>query len=261
MVTTEALATYALPGDAVFPESIGVDPATGDAYVGSLADGTLYRLAAGGEVTVVSAAGAGGRASVAGVKVDSHGRLWVAGGYGGTLDVYRLADLSLLHRFDVGGRPSCVNDVAFGPAGEAYVTDSFISVLFRVAGDPLALAPWVDLAEQGVPWSDGLNLNGIVLTEDERHLVTCQTNLGRFWRIALDTGHVDEVALDGGPLEHCDGLARVGLPGRTPVGVDLDDLAGHPGARQRDRGRHAPRTPTDDQSSADHGGRLRTCVV
>jgi hypothetical protein len=49
-----------------------------------------------------------------------------------------------------------------------------------------------------------------VLTPDRRHLVSCQTNLGRFWRIALDGGAVSEVALDGGPLAHCDGLALSG---------------------------------------------------
>src|SRR5450755_496907 len=42
---------------------------------------------------------------------------------------------------------------------------------------------------------------------DERHLVACQTNLGRFWRVALASGQVEEVALRGGPLEHCDGMA------------------------------------------------------
>jgi hypothetical protein len=90
------------------------------------------------------------------------------------------------------------------------VTDSFVSLLFRVDADSLALEPWVDLAEQEVPWPEGLNLNGIVLTADAEHLVACQTNLGRFWRVTLSTGHVDEVKLEGGPLEHCDGLAAAG---------------------------------------------------
>jgi hypothetical protein len=61
-----------------------------------------------------------------------------------------------------------------------------------------------------VPWPDGLNLNGIVVTADGMYLVSCQTTLGRFWRISLADGAVDEVALDGGPLPHCDGLARSG---------------------------------------------------
>jgi Cu-Zn family superoxide dismutase len=206
----EVLEVFELPGDSVFPESVGVDPATGDAYVGSLADGTLYRLKVAGGVEVFSAGGEGGRTSVAGVKVDDRGRLWAAGGYGGTLWVHDLASGTLLARGDVGARPSCVNDIAFGPGGEAYVTDSFVSLLFRADGETLELTPWIDLAELGVPWADGLNLNGIVLSADGRHLVACQTNLGRFWRVALEGGAVDEVALEGGPLEHCDGLAAAG---------------------------------------------------
>jgi Cu-Zn family superoxide dismutase len=199
-----------LPGEAVFPESVGLDPSTGDAYLGSLADGTLYRLAFDGGVEVWSPGGVDDRKSVAGVKVDSRGRLWAAGGYEGTLHVYDLASRSLVARMDVGGRPSCVNDIGFGPDGTAYVTDSLISLLFRSDGDSLTLRPWVDLAEQGVPWAEGLNFNGIVLTRDRGHLVACQTNLGRFWQVGLESGHVREVALDGGPLEHCDGIALDG---------------------------------------------------
>ena len=208
--TKPAVHTFEFPGEAVFPESVGVDPASGVSYVGSLADGALYRLSGTAEVQVWSPAGADGRKSVAGVKVDSQGRLWAAGGYEGTLYVYDLASRSLIVRLDVGARPSCVNDIAFGPAGEAYVTDSLISLLFRVAGAPPAIEPWVDLAEQGVPWAEGLNFNGIVLTPDRRHLVACQTNLGRLWQISVQTGQLREVALDGGPLQHCDGMALSG---------------------------------------------------
>jgi Cu-Zn family superoxide dismutase len=218
----EVLEAFELPGEGVFPESVGVDPATGHAYVGSLADGAVYRLRTGAGVELFSAAGDGGRTSVAGVKVDSRGRLWAAGGYDGTLSVYDLAAGSLLARGDVGARPSCVNDIAFGPGGEAYVTDSFVSLLFRADGESLELTPWIDLAEQGVPWAEGLNLNGIVLTADRRHLVTCQTNLGRFWRVTLDDGAVEEVLLEGGPLEHCDGLAAVGS--RLYVAVNARNL-------------------------------------
>jgi superoxide dismutase, Cu-Zn family len=202
--------TYELPGEAVFPESIGIDGATGDAYVGSLADGSLYRLTSAGKVELWEPGGQDGRGSVAGVKVDTRGRLWAAGGYDGTLWVYDLASHTLLARLDVGGRPSCVNDIAFGPDGGAYVTDSLIPALFRADGEPMVLDRWADLHAAGVPWPDGLNLNGIVLTPDKGHVVACQTNLGRFWRVELATGKVGEVALDGGPLEHCDGLAISG---------------------------------------------------
>jgi Cu-Zn family superoxide dismutase len=219
---TSATETFTLPGDAVFPESVGVDTQTGDAYVGSLADGALYRLSGDRVGELWSPAGQDGRSSVAGVKVDGRRRLWAAGGYDGTLWVYDLADRALLARLDVGARPSCVNDIAFGPGSEAYVTDSLISLLFRVDGERLALEPWVDLAEQGVPWSEGLNLNGIVLTPDASHLVACQTNLGRFWRVALEAGQVQEVALDGGPLEHSDRMAITGSS--VYVAVNARDL-------------------------------------
>lgn len=69
--TKPAVLTFELPGEAVFPESIGVDPTSGEAYVGSLADGALYRLGGTAEVEVWSPAGADERKSVAGVKVDS----------------------------------------------------------------------------------------------------------------------------------------------------------------------------------------------
>lgn len=219
-LTIEPTRRFELPGAAVFPESIGFDPGTGDAFVGSLADGTLYRLRATGEVEVWSTAGADERTSVAGVKVDPSGRLWAAGGYAGTVHVYDLGDGALIARMDIGGRPSCVNDITFDPGGQAYVTDSLISLLFLADGDPPTIRPWVDLAEQGVPWAEGLNFNGIVLTPDREHLVACQTNLGRFWQISLETGQVREVALEGGPLPHCDGLALCGSTLYVAVNAD-----------------------------------------
>jgi transcriptional regulator with XRE-family HTH domain len=64
-------------------------------------------------------------------------------------------------------------------------------------------------------------LNGIVTTPDGAHLVSCQTNLGRFWRISLRDGQVDEVALKGGPLEYrCSrstSLARENARARCPA--------------------------------------------
>jgi len=206
-VETAARDVFALPGDAVFPESVGVDPRDGAAYVGSLADGTLYRAQLPETVEIVSAGGTDGRGSVAGVKFDAEGRLWAAGGYEGSLFVYAIEPWELLAKLDVGSRPSCVNDIAFGLDGAAYVTDSFVPTLFRVDPDTLVLGSFCDLDANGVPWPEGLNFNGIVLTADQRHLVACQTNTGRYWQITIEDGSIDEVALDGGPFPHSDGLA------------------------------------------------------
>jgi sugar lactone lactonase YvrE len=206
--SVRALETYALPGDAVFPESIGVDARTGDAFVGSLSDGTIFRVPGRrGDAEVWSPGSEGGRTSVAGVKVDRRGRLWTAGGFDGTLDVYDLESRRRVARFEVGQSPSCVNDLAFGPDGTAYITDSFVPTLLRVGPGLDAMEAWVDLVGSGVPWPAGINFNGIVLGPDGHHLVCSQTNLGRFWRVDLDTRHVSEVILDAGTIEHCDGLA------------------------------------------------------
>ena len=59
---------HELPGTAVFPESTGVGAVTGDAYVGSLAGGTLYRRTGTGKAEVGGAGGQDGRGSVAGIK-------------------------------------------------------------------------------------------------------------------------------------------------------------------------------------------------
>jgi sugar lactone lactonase YvrE len=208
---TQVRQTYELPGNAVFPESVGVHADTGDAYVGSLGDGTLYRIQRDRETPEIwSPGGADGRGSVAGVKIDSRGRLWAAGGYDGTLWIYDLEQRTLLARSELAEPPTCVNDIAFGPGGDGFVTDSFVPYLFRVDAESLAAGRWVGLKAEGVPWPDGLNLNGIVLAGDGRHLISCQTNTGRLWRISLDSGRVQEVEVPGGPFEHADGLARDG---------------------------------------------------
>jgi superoxide dismutase, Cu-Zn family len=208
---TQVRQRYELPGNAVFPESIGVDAQTGDAYVGSLADGTLYRIGREKKTAEIwSPGGADARGSVAGVKIDPRRRLWAAGGYDGTLWIYDLEQRRLLARSELAEPPTCVNDIAFGPGGDGFVTDSFVPYLFRVDAESLAVERWVDLQAEGVPWPDGLNLNGIVLARDGRHLVSCQTNTGRLWRISLDSGSVQEVEVPGGPFEHADGLARDG---------------------------------------------------
>src|SRR5579875_2831133 len=123
---------------------------------------------------------------------------------------YAVDPWELLARLDVGSRPSCVNDIAFGPDGAAYVTDSFISTLFRVDPGSLEHESFCEIEASGVPWPEGLNFNGIVRAPDHRHLVACQTNTGRYWQIAIADAAVAEVALDGGPLIHSDGLALDG---------------------------------------------------
>lgn len=89
--------SYALPGEAVFPEGVSYNPASGKFYVGSTTDGTLYEGdLTSGEVRIFSTGGADGRTAAIGTKVDSNGNLWVAGGGTGQMFVYNTADGSLV---------------------------------------------------------------------------------------------------------------------------------------------------------------------
>jgi Cu-Zn family superoxide dismutase len=96
-------AGYVLPGDAVFPEGIAFEPDTGNFYVGSTTDGTVFR----GHVSQPSASpflapGADGRTTAIGMKVDDRGRLYVAGGGTGLAFVYDAATGVLIRSFPQG---------------------------------------------------------------------------------------------------------------------------------------------------------------
>lgn len=76
-------ASYVLPGEEVFPEGIAYEAATGDFFVGSTTDGTVFRgsvATEGEEAEVFLEPGSDGRETAVGMKVDPMGRLFIAGG-------------------------------------------------------------------------------------------------------------------------------------------------------------------------------------
>lgn len=222
-------AEYIVPGDRAFPSGHAYDPRTGHIYVGSAADGTLYR----GHLTKSavrswSADGADGRSTTSGMAIDSAGRLMVGGADTGTLRVYdteRGALLALLRGVDGG----FVNEIAVAPDGSTYATDSFRPVVYRLAdsGSGWRLERWLDVTATPIEWIDGRhNLNGITCVGG--HLLTVNSSTGQLWRIDRYTRQVLRVDLGGHQLPNGDGLAfRDGLlyvvqgnindvPGLTP---------------------------------------------
>jgi Cu-Zn family superoxide dismutase len=212
----EGTVTYDLPGDAVFPEGVAYDPATDRFLVSSTSDGTVFEVdRSSGEASVFSDAGADGRDTAVGLATDpDRRRLWVAGGRGQTAYVYDLDSGDLIADYEaepVDG--SLVNDVVVAHDGDAYLTDSGPRpTLFRVAeGDdgPGDLEEWLDLDATPIPTDAGINLNGIVATDDGRYVLAVHLTEGQLYRIDRETQEVTAVG-DPGTLAGGDGMVLDG---------------------------------------------------
>ncbi|MDP3894265.1 hypothetical protein [Nocardioides sp.] len=129
-------ATYLLDGDADSPlgskfEGIGADQRRGLFYVSEVTGGEIHRGSARSSDTQQWLAGDGthGRFTARGITVDDQGRVYVAGGPNGIgtgrpdLWVYA-ADGTLLAALRTPGTEVFLNDVAIGPDGAAYFTNS-----------------------------------------------------------------------------------------------------------------------------------------
>ncbi len=204
---------FAIPGDTVFPEGVSYDPATGNFYVGSTTDGTLYGGNVNGddEMTVFSEAGADGRTTAVGTKVDGDGNLWVAGGRTGQMFVYDTSDGSLIASFTTPASDATfINDMAVTDSG-VYFTDSFRPILWRVTDFEQGEAEaWLDFTDTVLSYGGGFNLNGIAATEDGSTLVVVHTGEGELY--SIDIASQDVAQIDSGtiPLTGGDGLALVG---------------------------------------------------
>src|SRR5215207_462882 len=138
---------YALPGNEVYPEGVAYRPDTGEFFVGSTTDGTVFRGHVGepgAEAEIFLEPGEDERTAATGMKVDPEGRLFVAGGDTGQLFVAG-GDTGQLFVYDTGtgqalasfliqpeNEMTFVNDVTLGPDGSAYFTDSINPRLYRL---------------------------------------------------------------------------------------------------------------------------------
>ncbi|MFE6920142.1 SMP-30/gluconolactonase/LRE family protein [Nocardia sp. NPDC057663] len=213
--TTPRLSTaYELPGTAVYPEGIAVDTRSGDSYVGSFADGAVYRAAAGAtRAEVFLPAGADGRKTTNGVRVDRNGRLWVIDSSVGVA-VYDTGSRALLASFAVpGSAPRFVNDLDFGADGSAYLTDSVRNVVYRVTPDQISkgsgeLGVGYDLSPALGPRDpQTFELNGIVADQAGTYLLVVAMSAGELYRIDLTGAEpIRKVTVTGGDVRHGDGM-------------------------------------------------------
>ncbi|MGW6022166.1 SMP-30/gluconolactonase/LRE family protein [Streptomyces sp. NPDC055099] len=199
---------FPLP-DGFLPEGIAIGRKQPYAYMGSRANGAIYRtdLRTGrGEVFY---AGATGMIAV-GLKVDDDGLLYIAGntGVARVLDT-RTRKLVATHQLtEAPGH--FINDVTL-LGDRAWFTDSRDSVLYGVPRGRKGKVRALPLGGDWVQTPDVINANGIVGTPDGRGLIVVSSSPGKLYRVHLRTGHATEIALIGADnVVNGDGLLRVG---------------------------------------------------
>ncbi|WP_336923503.1 hypothetical protein [Aquipuribacter sp. SD81] len=211
--------TVPLP-DGFQPE--GIESGRGTTlFVGSLADGAIWRGDARTGEGEVLAEGAEGRVSV-GIAYDaSTDRLWVAGGETGEVRVYDGTSGELLRTYSLAGT-GFLNDVAI-TRDAVYVTDSNVQQLVVVptpGGEPGDAASTVPLTGDLQYVADGFNANGIVADPSGRTLLVVQSATGLLFQVDPATGGTEQVDLGGETLVNGDGLE---LRGRTLWAVQNQD--------------------------------------
>lgn len=210
------------------PEGITTDGTS--LYVGSLADGAIWKgdpASGTGEVLV---AGAEGAVSV-GLDADlQHGHIWAAGGPTGEVRAYDASTGELLASYGFEG--GFLNDLAV-TSDAVYVTDSFVPQVLVVPlgddGTPAAPEDAFALPIGGeLEYDEGFNVNGIVATD--AGLVVVHSGRGELFRLdpetglatRIDTAEVDLTAGDGMELDG-DTLYVVRNRANTVVELQLDE--------------------------------------
>lgn len=180
------------------------------AYIGSMADGSIYRASLVTGQGAILSAGPGTQAL--GLQLDDHDRLFVAGGTGGDARVIDSRTGAVLANYQLGTAPDTfVNDVVLTPAG-AWFTDSTAPVLYHLPiGADGALPP--PEAVQRIPLTGDIayvpaafNANGIVLTPDGTGLIIVQSVTGLLFHLDPATGATRQIALGAEAVPDGDGL-------------------------------------------------------
>lgn len=207
------------PGPRPFPETIGlpdgfqpegVTSGRGPTFwVGSLADGAIYRGDVRSGAGAVLVPGQDGMVAV-GTEYDPRTRrLWVAGGPTGQVRAYDGGTGELLGSWDIPGA-GFLNDLTVTRTG-VYVTDSFVPQLVRIpTSGGLGAGAQVLPLTGDIAYGAGFNANGIEDARGGRVLFLIQTNTGTLFAVHPRTGETTAVDTGGVDLTRGDGLLLTG---------------------------------------------------
>lgn len=194
-----------LPGDRVFPESI-TSTADGTLYVGSIGTGGIVRIAPGSDKAEPwIAPGAYGTRSTFGLLADERaGLLWVCSNDISAIGVQVTGETqgSWLKGFDLRtgegkvsakfpNATSLCNEIAIGPDGGVYATNTMAPEILRLSDDRQTLDIWATSPDLPQP-DEGPGLDGIAFGSDG-HAYVNSYGKGEMFRVAVNDGKAGKV--------------------------------------------------------------------
>lgn len=210
--------TATLPDSTFWPEGVDYDPRTQRFYVASIRHGTIAEVGADGQVREMLPRHAPRISAMLGVRVDPvRSVLWATTsgmpqfeGYQPTdsgvaaLLRIRISDGVIEARWDLpvvtGGH--VLGDLAVGPSGDVYITDSTQPVLYRLRAGTDTLQRYTHPLFR--------SLQGVAPTADGKALYVADYSHGLL-RVDLATGDVSRLAdAPGATSLGCDGIALSG---------------------------------------------------
>src|SRR5512133_1192785 len=219
-VVATVLAGVAGAGGQVFPQVIqlprgfqpeGIEVGKGVTfYVGSVANGAIYRGSLRTGAGAVLVPGEAGKAAT-GIELDNRSRLWVAGAGTGKAHVYDARTAAALRTYSFASADTFINDVVV-TRDTAIFTDSRKALLYRVPiGSGGALGAFQSVPITGdFTLAGGFNLNGIDATPNGKTLIAVQSNTGKLFRIDPATGIARTISLGGESVPNGDGILLTG---------------------------------------------------
>ncbi|GAB3792098.1 SMP-30/gluconolactonase/LRE family protein [Spirosoma humi] len=201
-----------------YPEGITYAPSFSQFLIGSITQGKVGTVDATGQYTDFIADDRQLISSV-GMKVRNN-QLYVCNGDQGVSDkstaqtalktaglfIYDLTSRQAIRRVDLAallpGVNHYANDIAFDDQGNAYVTDSFAPVIYKVPADTSRASIFVN--SPLFSGAQGINLNGIVY-HPNKFLIVVKSNEGKLFKVDLtNADNVSEIT--GVTLVNGDGM-------------------------------------------------------
>lgn len=183
--------------------AIGHEPT---AYIASGANGSIDRVdLRTGQGEIISPP-IGKRA--AGIHLDDHGRLFVAGAESAEGRVVDVRTGRTIKTYQLSTQPNAFAADAFVNDKAAWFTDPFNAVLYKLSLGPGGSLPngVETIPVSGAGYAASHLTTGITQTPDGRAIIIAQVETGKLFRVDPDTGAATQVDLGGQIMTGADGM-------------------------------------------------------